>query len=251
MRGIHLIGNWKMHKTREEAENFFAQLRSIIDCEQAGVGFAVPYTAIHASFASVLGTKIAIGAQSVSEHVSGAFTGEISTAMIHDVGASFVLVGHSERRHVFGETDEVINRKLKRAQGDGLAVVLCVGETLEQRENGKIRETIQKQLEMGLAGEVDRDVIIAYEPVWAIGTGEVATPAVANEIHWFCREVLNERFGPGSGDQTPILYGGSVSPDNIEDLIKMPEIDGCLIGGASLAAEKFGKIVNIARSTTS
>ena len=251
MRGLHLIGNWKMHKTRDEAEKFFAELRGSIDCDDAGVGFAVPYTAIHASFASVLGTKIAIGSQSVSEHVSGAFTGEVSTAMLQDVGASFTLVGHSERRHVFGETDETVNRKLRRAQGDGMAAVLCVGETLEERERGEIRETIRRQLEMGLAGEVDRDIIVAYEPVWAIGTGEVATPAVANEVHWFCREVLSERFGPGVGDQIPILYGGSVSPDNVEDLMKMPEVDGALVGGASLDAEKFGKIVNIARSAKS
>jgi len=219
----YIIGNWKMHKTREDAKAFLESL-SIEGC-QARVGLAVPYTAISAI------SGIMVGAQNVSEYTHGAYTGEISAEMLVELGATFTLIGHSERRTIYGESDEVCRQKLERAKEAGLLPIFCVGESEREREEGKTDEVVKRQLD----GVSPEGIVVAYEPVWAIGTGKTATPEIAETVHETIRSFL------GSSDVS-ILYGGSVKPDNVAELMAQPNIDGALVGGASLDPETFSKL---------
>lgn len=227
---VLVIGNWKMYKTAHEAVQYVRALAPLVHGE---VFLAVPFTAIHAAAEAARGTKIRIGAQNLHEAAEGAFTGEVSGMMLKEAGASFVLIGHSERRTLFGETDEMVHRKLLRALQDDLIPVLCVGETLEEREAGQTEKVLKRQLKVALKGVVGK-LIVAYEPVWAIGTGQSATPEMAAAAHAICRSCLDA--------STPVLYGGSVKPENVAQLVAHKEIDGVLVGGASLSAQTFAQI---------
>jgi triosephosphate isomerase (TIM) len=230
-----IVGNWKMYKTIPEAVEFVETLAPLVADSQAEVYLAVPYTAIAPAVEAAAGSNIVIGAQNMNDSTEGAFTGEIAARMLVDAGAKFVVLGHSERRHVFGETDAFVNAKVKRAIADGLRPIVCVGETFEQREAGETNEVLQMQLEGSLAGiEELGDLVVAYEPVWAIGTGHSATPKQAQKEHALLRKLV--------GKQT-LLYGGSVNPENAAVLMAQPDIDGVLVGGASLSEISFSKIV--------
>ncbi|MBS0629009.1 MAG: triose-phosphate isomerase [Verrucomicrobia bacterium] len=230
-----IVGNWKMHKTIEESTLFLKALIPLVSKAKAKVMIAPPFTSLSECSKAVKGTNVLIGGQNMGDAEEGAYTGEISGRMLKEAGASFVILGHSERRTIFGETDELINRKVLRAQADGLIPILCIGETQEQREKGHSLAVLKKQLDGCLKGFSSGDLIIAYEPVWAIGTGKTATPEMAQEMHMAIRKHLGQRL--------PILYGGSVKPANIDSLLIQPDIDGALIGGASLDVEPFAKMV--------
>lgn len=198
---------------------------------------------------AISGSGIALGGQDVYFESAGAFTGETSTAMLTDIGCTFVILGHSERRHVMGETDELINKKIHAALAAGLTPVLCVGELLEERESGKTHDVVKSQFEGSLAGLTEQQVqktVIAYEPVWAIGTGKTASPEQAQEVHADLRKMLADRYNSQTSDSVRILYGGSVKPDNAADLMSQTDIDGALVGGASLKADGFAAIINAA-----
>lgn len=229
-----IAGNWKMYKTVPEAVEFVKTLAPLVADSQAEVLLAVPYTAIAAAAEAAAGTNILIGAQNMNDASEGAFTGEIAARMLVDAGAKFVILGHSERRHVFGESDEFVNRKVKRALADGLRPIVCVGETLKQREAGQTDEVLEGQVEGSLRGIGGANFVLAYEPVWAIGTGKSATPEQAEKEHAFLRGIVGEH---------QILYGGSVKPENASALLAQEDIDGLLVGGASLAPESFAQIV--------
>ncbi|MBN1960570.1 MAG: triose-phosphate isomerase [Deltaproteobacteria bacterium] len=237
-----IAGNWKMFKTVSEAVSFVTELRdavaSIKDCDFA---VAPPYLAIHAVAQKLAGSNIGVSAQEMFYEDQGAFTGCISGPMIKEAGCTYTLIAHSERRQYFGETNESSNKRLQATLRAGLVPILCVGETLEQREAGKTNEIVKKQLEGALAGFAVADLaklIIAYEPVWAIGTGKVATPIQAQEAHAFIRSLLRTK-DTAWADTVRILYGGSVKPDNAAELLGQPDIDGGLVGGASLKVDSF------------
>jgi len=248
MRKPVIAGNWKMYKTQEEARAFFAALKPLVasstHCE---IFIGAPFTALAASVAAVAGTAISISAQNVYWANEGAFTGEVSPRMLVEAGCRAVIIAHSERRQFFGETDETANKKMKAALAAGLTPIFCVGETLTEREAGSMRNVLEKQFRQGLAGltaaEFSR-IIVAYEPVWAIGTGRTATPEMAAEAHKFLRELAGSGFGVESAAVLRILYGGSVKPDNMKGLMAQVDIDGALVGGASLDAQQFASIVN-------
>lgn len=230
-----IAGNWKMYKTIGESVQFLKTLIPLVSNASATVMIAPSFTAIAECSKIVRGTNLLIGGQNMSDSEEGAFTGEISARMLKDAGASFVILGHSERRQIFGETDALIHRKLSRAIADGLPAILCIGETQQERDQGHSETVLKKQLDACLKSLVLKNVMIAYEPVWAIGTGKTATPEMAQEMHKKIRAHVGERL--------PILYGGSVKPANIDSLLIQPDIDGALIGGASLEVEAFAKMV--------
>lgn len=236
-------GNWKMFKTIPEALSTLQELKAgIPNPLLADVVIAPPFTALPALGKSIQGSPIQLAAQNVHWAEEGAYTGEISTRMLLDTGCLYCIIGHSERRHVFGETDEQVRRKVGACLKSGLKPILCVGETLEEREGGRIQEVISRQLLEAVQGLSSEDMargVIAYEPVWAIGTGRSATPTEAQEVHAFIRGLLEERFNKTLAKEKRIVYGGSVTPDNIRELYTQPDIDGALVGGASLKAEKF------------
>ncbi len=242
-----IVGNWKMHKTGQEAAAFIEMLSPQVRDATDRVFLAVPFTALESATSASLGTSIVIGAQNMHDAPAGAFTGEISAQMLKAVGAKFVILGHSERRHLFGENDAFINRKVLRAFHEGLRPLLCIGEHLEQRQRGETHTVLSTQLDLGLADvslqHLDA-LIIAYEPVWAIGTGQTATPGVAQIAHRFIRDHLAEKWGPKVADKIPILYGGSVKPTNATVLMAEKDIDGLLIGGAALEVESFSQIIH-------
>ncbi|HCJ83176.1 MAG TPA: triose-phosphate isomerase [Parachlamydiales bacterium] len=248
MRKPIIAGNWKMYKTIREAEEFIFNLTPLIQKSVAEIYLAVPFTALQgAALAAKEKGSILIGAQNMHDELEGAFTGEISARQLRDAGAAFVILGHSERRHLFQESDAFIQRKVKRAFSLNLKVVLCIGEKESERDEGKTEAVLKKQLDGSLKdvrAEELQGVILAYEPVWAIGTGQTATPEMAGETHSFCRSYLFERWGKEAADRIRILYGGSVKPDNIAELMAQPHIDGALVGGASLKIESFAKIIN-------
>ena len=248
MRTPFIAGNWKMFKTVAETTAFVTDLAtSVTHVKGVQVIVGPPFTAIHAAAQAARGTSIEVSAQDLHWEKQGAFTGEVSATMIKEAGATYVIVGHSERRQLFGETDAIVNRKVQSAIAQGLAPIMCVGETLAQREAELAQEIVSGQLIGGLAGltPVDLDrIIVAYEPVWAIGTGRTATPEQAQEMHAFIRRVFADRHSRDAGDALRILYGGSVKPDNIAGLMAQEDIDGALVGGASLQAESFAQIVN-------
>mmetsp|Transcript_24268 Transcript_24268/g.41765 ORF Transcript_24268/g.41765 Transcript_24268/m.41765 type:complete len:350 (-) Transcript_24268:392-1441(-) len=246
-RGVVIAGNWKMNKTITEAVFFVEALKAIAPKNNCGVYIGVPFTCIDAVAKACIGTQIVVGAQNMSDKASGAYTGEVSGDMIKEAGAKFVILGHSERRQYYGETDAIVNAKVKKALADGLQPIVCIGESLEQREGGVTEKVLDTQIRGSLAdltGDQMKNLIIAYEPIWAIGTGKTATPEIAQSTHAFIRKVLTNVWGPQVADSVIVQYGGSVTPDNVKTLMAQPDIDGALVGGASLAAESFAKLVD-------
>ncbi len=245
MRKLLIAGNWKMHKTVPEALELVRELKTLVsDVTDRDILVCPPFTALHPVGRELEGSNIALGGQNMFYEEEGAFTGEISPLMLKDVGCSYVILGHSERRHIFGETDDLINKKVISAAKHRLTPILCVGETLEERESGETEKVVERQVREGLKGlSPESELVIAYEPVWAIGTGKTATPELAQEVHSFIRSILSDIFGEEKAERTRILYGGSVKPQNAKGLLEMPDIDGALVGGASLKAESFAKIV--------
>jgi triosephosphate isomerase (TIM) len=242
-----MAANWKMYKTIQEAVDFIKILRPLVEkAEDRDVLICAPFTAIHAVATAARGSNIRIGGQNMHFEREGAFTGEISAAMLLDAGATWVVLGHSERRHVFHESDEMINKKVHTALANGLKPILCVGELIEEREAGRTESVVRRQVVEGFKGlsrEQALKVAIAYEPVWAIGTGKTATPEDADGVHAFIRRLVAEQFDQGLADAKIIQYGGSVKPENVDALMAKPNIDGALVGGASLKPESFSKIV--------
>jgi triosephosphate isomerase len=245
-----MAGNWKMNKTVGEAVSVVKALKSsIADVTDVEILICPTFTALYAVNNEVNGSNINVGAQNLFWETKGAFTGEISPTMVKDTGCSYALIGHSERRQYFNETDESVNRKTKAALVAGLIPVICVGETLKEREQNITFKVIEKQIKEGLAGLTPQQaaaIVIAYEPVWAIGTGKTATPDQSQEVHAFTRKVYSQIYGVAS-QKVRILYGGSVNPTNVSDLMKQPDIDGGLVGGTSLEAESFTKLVKYSK----
>jgi triosephosphate isomerase len=250
MRIPTIAANWKMHMSVSEATRFVETLApKIQDLDGVEVILAAPFTALAALKTAVAGSPLQLAGQNVHPEPKGAFTGEISVSMLKDVGCRYVIVGHSERRHVFGETNEFVGRKVRAVLEGGLRPILCVGETLEEREAQRTFEVVREHLTVGLEGvdsESVNDLIIAYEPVWAIGTGKTATPEQAQEVHAFIRECLAKSFGPPA-QGIRIQYGGSVKPTNVFELMDQPDVDGALVGGASLDPEAFYAIIRFDR----
>jgi len=252
MRKPFIAGNWKMFKTVHEAVVFSKELRSVLK-DVTGVEIVVgpPFVAVHPVAEALRNTNIGVAAQDVYWEREGAFTGEVSAAMIRDAGAEYVIVGHSERRRLFGETDAMVNRKTAAAISAGITPIVCVGETLEERERNETLAVLDRQLKDGLdgiSGQQVAELVVAYEPVWAIGTGRNATAAQAQEAHAHIRTRLRQWFGADAADHCHILYGGSVKPDNIAELIREPDVDGALVGGASLEVRSFAEIVTRSRA---
>jgi triosephosphate isomerase (TIM) len=247
MRKLLIAGNWKMHMLNHEAVSLARQLKvKLLGVHRAEVLVCPPFTALTAVAEILDDTDIRLGAQNLHDQRSGAFTGEVSGEMVRSAGGSWVLIGHSERRQFFGDTDAWINRKLHAALEAGLNPVLCVGETLEERRGGQLERVLRRQLQEGLAGitpALAHSLTLAYEPVWAIGTGVVATPEQAQETQQALRGWLGELLGADVAAKRQILYGGSVKPDNARSLLEQPDIDGALVGGASLKADEFCAIV--------
>jgi triosephosphate isomerase (TIM) len=248
MRKPVMAGNWKMYKTPAETSAFFQEFRPLVaqsaHCE---IVICPTFTNLVAAAEAARGSRIAIGAQNVAWAKEGAFTGEVSGPMICATGATHAIVGHSERRQYFCETDESVLRRTQAALESGLTPIVCVGERLEEREADRTADVLTRQFAQGIAplapGEFGR-IVIAYEPVWAIGTGKTATPEIAADAHRTLREQARARYGKEAADRVRILYGGSVKPDNVKSLMAQPEIDGVLVGGASLLPASFASIVN-------
>lgn len=243
-----MAGNWKMYKTPAETTAFFEKFRPLVEkSEHCEIVICPPFTNLAAGVEATKGSRIRIGAQNIAWAKEGAFTGEISGPMIVAVGATYALVGHSERRQYFCETDETVLKRTLAALEFGLTPIVCVGEKLEERESGNTANVLISQFQKGIAGLTEQQfakIAIAYEPVWAIGTGKTATPDIAADAHRTIRAQVREKFGKEAGDAIRILYGGSVKPDNATTLMAQPEIDGVLVGGASLDAAGFASIVN-------
>lgn len=247
MRRPVIAGNWKMNKTVGESVKLVKELMPLVKNAEAEVVVCPTFISLNEVVKTVEGSNIGVGAQNMYYKDSGAFTGEISPAALKDMKVDYVILGHSERRQYFKEDDAEINKKILAALSHGLKPILCVGETLEEREKGITMKVIEAQVGGSLAGMEGKsldNLIIAYEPVWAIGTGKTATSGDANEVIGYIRKLLREKLGDKVADNTRILYGGSVKSSNIKELMSMPEIDGGLVGGASLEAEEFAKIVN-------
>jgi len=242
-----MAGNWKMNKTTGEAIDLVRGLKAAISgVKGVEVAVAPPFTALYAVCKELEGSSIRLAAQNLYWEEKGAFTGEVSPLMLKEVGCHYVIIGHSERRQFFGETDETANRRIKAALAQGLKVIFCIGETLKEREEGKTFSVIERQVEDGLKNLSDKEmknIVIAYEPIWAIGTGKTATPGQAEEVHRFIRGKIEKLYSQEVSEEIRIQYGGSVTPENIKGLMEQANIDGALVGGASLKAESFSKIV--------
>jgi len=253
MRHPFIAANWKMHKTVHEAVVFVKEYRGMVkDIIDVEIVVAPPFTAVHAVAEAARNTNIGVSAQNVYWEKQGAFTGEVSAEMVLEAGAEYVILGHSERRQLFGETDETVNKRLVAALAAKLTAIVCIGETLEEREAEKTLPVLDRQIKVGLdsmTGEQIAGLVIAYEPVWAIGTGRNATPAQAGEAHAHIRQRLRQWFGADAADNCHVIYGGSVKPDNIHDLITLPDVDGALVGGASLEIRTFHEIVSRSRKS--
>jgi triosephosphate isomerase len=246
VRQSFIAGNWKMHKTRGEAVALATELVAQVKNVSHRILIAPPFTALASVYEVVKGSNVVLGAQNMGPEEIGAHTGEVSVLMLKDVGVKVVILGHSERRHVYGETDELINKKVKLALAHGLEVILCVGETLAEREQGITEKVVEQQTKNGLAGVTNNDlkqVTIAYEPVWAIGTGKTATPEDADAVHAFIRRLVAKLYSKEAADKLIIQYGGSVKPDNVNGLMAKENIDGALVGGAALTISNFLPIV--------
>lgn len=243
MRTPIIAANWKMHKTIAETEEFISQFLPLVrGAKKVEILIAPTYTSLAAAAKMLQGTNVKLGAQNMFWEDKGAYTGEISGPMLVDIGCSHVIIGHSERRQYFGETEETVNKRIAAAKKAGLEVIFCVGEVIEQREAGQTNNVLATQLSGGLKGHDLNGITIAYEPVWAIGTGKTATPDMANETQTFIRNWMKDKYG-ADAEAVTIQYGGSVKPDNIKELMTQPEIDGALVGGASLQADSFSKLV--------
>ncbi len=244
-----IAGNWKMHKTPEQTREYFEQfLPKVEGVDEVEILICPPFIDIPAAVEMTKNTPVKIGGQNCYYEKEGAFTGEISPVMLKAAGCEYVILGHSERRHIFGESDEIINKKVISALEEGLRVILCVGETLQERESGLTFTVVESQLKLGLSGVEDKlsRIEIAYEPVWAIGTGVAAKPEDAEEVHKFIYSVL-EKLNPEGAKKVRVLYGGSVKPTNAEAILSQPHIKGVLVGGASLKPDSFAEIVRIGR----
>jgi triosephosphate isomerase len=247
MRTPFIAANWKMYKTVHEAVVFAKEFRSLVkDVVQVEIVLAPPFTALHAVAEAARASNIGVAGQNLYWEREGAFTGETSAGMLKEAGAEYVIIGHSERRRLFADTDQSVNRRLVAAFGASLTPIVCIGETLEEREAGQTLAVLDRQIKDGLDGLTADQVValvIAYEPVWAIGTGRNATAAQAGEAHAHIRGRLRQWFGGPAADGCHVIYGGSVKPDNIEELILLPDVDGALVGGASLDVRAFADIV--------
>ncbi len=246
MKNKIIAGNWKMNKLASESAVLLDELIPLVKDTKNTVIVCVPYTDLHVAIEKCKGTNISVGAQNCHWKESGAYTGEIAPSMLKEAGVEYVIIGHSERRQYFGETDATVNQRTIAALNAKLKVILCIGETLQERQSGKTEEVLARQIEQGFANiphEELPNIIVAYEPVWAIGTGMTATNEQANETIGFCRKTLAKLYCEKCADAMYIQYGGSMNPSNAEDLLNEKEIDGGLIGGASLVAEKFAAIV--------
>lgn len=247
MRIPIIAGNWKMHNTIEEAVKLVEELKPMVKDAKCEVVVCPTFVCLHAVKTAVEGTNIKVGAQNMHFEEKGAFTGEVSPVMLENMGIDYIIIGHSERRQYFNETDETINKKIRAAFEHNLIPILCVGETLDERENGITEEVIAKQVKLDLAsisGKLVENMVIAYEPIWAIGTGKTATSEEANETIAFIRGIVSNLYGKDVADKVRIQYGGSVKPSTINEQMSMSDIDGALVGGASLKAEDFAAIVN-------
>ena len=251
-RKAFIAGNWKMFKTCAEAVETAKQLKDLVaKVSDPEVMIAPPYTALARVAEALEGSRILLGALNLHWEKEGAYTGEISAPMLVSAGCRYIIIGHSERRQYFGETDQSVNKKINAAISHDLAPVFCIGESENERETGQTFSVLDKQVKKGLEGIfVDNvnSLVIAYEPVWAIGTGKTATSKQAQEVHHFLRTLLSDLFGKATAASIRILYGGSVKPENISELMARPDIDGALVGGASLNAETFSKIVQYKRT---
>ncbi len=247
MRVPLIAGNWKMFKTVQDATVFVKELRSAVKgVDGVDIVVAPTFTALHAAAEAARNTNIEVAAQDLYWEKEGAFTGEVSAPMIKEAGAEYAIVGHSERRRLFGETDATVNRKIVAALAAALTPIVCVGETLDERERDETLAVLDRQIKDGfdrLTADQIADLVIAYEPVWAIGTGRTATAAQAQDAHAHIRQRLRQWFGADAADRCRVLYGGSVKPDNIRELIAEPDVDGALVGGASLDVKSFTAIV--------
>ena len=251
MRTPFIAGNWKMYKTVSEAVRYVKEFRELVkDVDDVEIVLTPTFTAVYGAADAARNSNIAIAAQDLYWEREGAFTGEVSGAMIREAGAELVIVGHSERRTLFGETDDMVNRKVHAAYAAGLTPIACIGETLDQRERRETFDVLDRQIKHGLdglTGDQMAQLVIAYEPVWAIGTGRNATPAQAAEAHTHIRQRLRQWFGGDAAELCHVIYGGSVKPDNIRELIAQENVDGALVGGASLEVRSFFDIVTGSR----
>ncbi len=242
-----IAGNWKMNKTTAEARDLAQKMIPLVsEVKERDIVLAPPFTSLQAVAEAIRGTSVGLSAQNMHWEEKGAFTGEVSAEMLLDLGCKYVIIGHSERRQYFGETDETVNKKVKQAFKKGLVPIMCVGETLAEREAGRLNEIINRQVTGGLKdiGADDmKKAVIAYEPVWAIGTGKTATPDQANEVHALIRQKVKSLYSTEIAESLRIQYGGSVTPENVSQLMAKPDIDGALVGGASLKPESFAALV--------
>lgn len=250
MRKPIIAGNWKLHKTVSESLALVTDLKdAVAGIQDREIVVAPVFTALGKVGEALVGTNIRLAAQNCYPEKSGAFTGEVSPLMLKDIGCRYVIVGHSERRQIFDESDDFINRKIKALLAEELLPIFCIGETLEERESGRMFDVLTTQVRAGLAGlsaaEMEK-IVVAYEPVWAIGTGRTASNEQAQEAHAFVRKLLKESFGEPTAQNIRILYGGSVKPDNVDGLMAQPDVDGALVGGASLNPSDFSRIVRFA-----
>ena len=250
MRRPFVAGNWKMNLTRDESVALASAVASAVgSSEKCEVAVCPPSTYLQAVVDATKGSAVGVGAQNVYHEASGAFTGEISTGMVKDVGAGYIILGHSERRNILGESNEDVNKKLHAVLAEGLTPIVCVGELLEEREAGRTMDVIKEQFTGSFANVTAKQMakcVVAYEPVWAIGTGKVASPEQAEEVHANLRSIMTEAYDAATADAVRIQYGGSVKPDNAAELLGQPNIDGALVGGAALKADSFAAIVDAA-----
>ncbi len=248
MRRPMIAGNWKLHKTLEESSSLIAELiPAVADNHNVDIVVAPVYTALSKVADTINGSNIKLAAQNCYPEPQGAFTGEVSPSLLKDVGCQYVIIGHSERRQLFGESDEQVNSKAHALAESDLGIILCIGETLEEREDDRTFDVLRRQIRLGvkkLSTAQMTNVVIAYEPVWAIGTGKTASDEQAQEAHAFIRALVVELYDEQTGNATRILYGGSVKPGNVDSLMNQPDVDGALVGGASLKSEDFARIVN-------
>src|SRR5918994_4495829 len=253
MRLPFIAANWKMHKTVHESVVFVKEFRSMVrDIDDVEIVVAPPFTAIHAVAEAARNSTVGVAGQNLHAEKQGAFTGEVSAPMLKEAGAEYVIIGHSERRRLFQETDEGVNRKLVASIGARLVPIVCIGETLEEREGNQTLDVLDRQIKRGLdglTGEQVGSLVLAYEPVWAIGTGRNATPEQAGEAHAHIRSRLRQWFGGDAAEGCHVIYGGSVKPDNVHELMLHPDVDGALVGGASLEVRGFFDIVARSRQS--
>ena len=243
MRRPFMAANWKMNKTLSETSDFIEKFApEVKGAVGVDIVLAPPFTSLGWAAEKLKGANIYLAAQDVFYEEKGAYTGEVSPLMLVDIGCSYVIIGHSERRQYFHETDETVNRKIKAAKKAGLGIIFCIGESLEEREAGKTLDVLEREIKNGLDGVTPEKLVVAYEPIWAIGTGKTATPQQAQEVHAYIREKLAGLYG-NRADELCILYGGSVTPDNVDSLMACLDVDGALVGGASLKPDSFARIV--------